>query len=144
MPESRNNLAYLYADRGERLDRALDLAQEAKQMLPENASVSDTLGWVLFKRGVPSAAVSYLKDAETRTDPNDASIALIRFHLAQAHAAADEDTEALAALERSLESLEAQLEAAKAQGAGSEAEPGWAAEAREMHAKLKSQHAAAN
>ena len=42
------------------------------------------------------------------------------------------------------QSLEAQLEAAKAQGAGSEAEPEWAAEAREMHAKLKSQHAAAN
>ena len=96
MAEAKNNLAYLYAEQGENLDRALDLAQDAKSLLPDNPSVSDTLGWVLFKRGVPSAAVSYLKEAEQRTSAGDASLRVIRYHLALALEASGEKADALA------------------------------------------------
>ena len=41
----------MYADMNRDLDRALALALKAKQMLPENADVTDTLGWVYLKRG---------------------------------------------------------------------------------------------
>ena len=142
--EAKNNLAYLYADRGDRLDRALDLAQEAKQQLPDNPSVSDTLGWVLYKRGVPAAAVSYLKEAEARTDSNDTSIAMVRFHLAQALVASGEEDEAFRAVERSLSSLSAQVEAAREQGGPAAKEPDWAEEARALQADLQSKHAATN
>ena len=46
-----NNLAFLYADEGGNLDLALQLAQTAKQHLPNSAEVDDTLGWVYYKKG---------------------------------------------------------------------------------------------
>ena len=134
--EAKNNLAYLLADSGQNLDRALDLAQEAKTQLPDNASVADTLGWVLYKRGIPSAAISYLKEAEAGTDPNDASIGIVRHHLALAYEANGDLEEARAALTRSLAGLEKQLQAARSRGATA-VEPPWAAEVRAMLDRLK-------
>jgi tetratricopeptide (TPR) repeat protein len=141
--EAKNNLAYLYAEEGVNLDRALDLAQDAKSAMPDNPSVSDTLGWVLFRRGVPSAAITYLKEAEAATDPNDASIGVIRFHLAQAYAANGDEAEALAAVGRSLEAQEAQIEAAKQRGQEAPT-PDWVDEARKLEAKLAPAAAAAD
>jgi tetratricopeptide (TPR) repeat protein len=136
--EAKNNLAYLFAETGQNLDRALDLAQEAKTQLPESASVADTLGWVLYKRGIPSAAISYLKEAEAGSDPNDASIGVVRHHLALAYEANGELEQARAALSRALAGLEKQLEAARQQGA-KPTEPPWASEARAMLDRLKAQ-----
>ena len=62
---AKNNLAYLMADEGKNLDRALDLAQEAKSQLPESGNVADTLGWVLLKKGIPEAAIGYLQESES-------------------------------------------------------------------------------
>ena len=39
-----NNLAWMYASRGEQLDRALQLAQAAKAEIPDHPEVNDTLG----------------------------------------------------------------------------------------------------
>jgi len=36
-------LAYLYADTGEKIDEALNLAQSAKEQFPDDPHVSDTL-----------------------------------------------------------------------------------------------------
>ena len=134
MAEAKNNLAYLYAEQGDHLDRALDLAQDAKSLMPDNPSVSDTLGWVLFKRGVPSAAISYLKEAETRTAEADASLGVIRYHLALAHEASGEQAEALEAIERSLQNLDEAREAAEGEPPP---EPAWAAEARALRQRLE-------
>lgn len=134
MAEAKNNLAYLYAEEGKKLDRALDLAQDAKELMPDNPSVSDTLGWVLFKRGVPSAAISYLKEAESRTDAKDASIGVIQFHLALAHEASGEPAEALEAVKRSLLGLDAAREAAEGEPPP---EPDWASGARELRERLE-------
>ncbi len=51
MPVAANNLAWDYAERGQNLDVALNLAQTAKAKLPNTAAVSDTLGWVYYKKG---------------------------------------------------------------------------------------------
>jgi tetratricopeptide (TPR) repeat protein len=134
MAEAKNNLAYLYAEENKNLDRALDLAQDAKALMPDNPSVSDTLGWVLFKRGVPAAAISYLKEAEDRTDQEDASIGVIRYHLALAHEASGEQAEALKAVNRSLEVLDRARDAAEGEPPP---EPDWAPGARDLRKRLE-------
>jgi tetratricopeptide (TPR) repeat protein len=134
--EAKNNLAYLFADTGENLDRALDLAQEAKALMPDSANAADTLGWVLYKRGVPGAAISYLKEAEAGSGPDDPGINVIRYHLALAYEKNGDKQDAITALERALTSLDSQLESAR-KGGGTPPEPGWAAEARGLLDELR-------
>lgn len=136
LAEAKNNLAYIYADKGENLDRALDLAQDAKALLPDNPSVADTLGWVLFKRGVPAASITYLKEAEAKTRPEDASIGVVRHHLAQAYAAAGDTDQAIAALDRSLEAVALQSDALRKSNREPGPEPAWVAEARSLRDQL--------
>jgi tetratricopeptide (TPR) repeat protein len=136
LAEAKNNLAYIYADRGRNLDRALDLAQDAKTRLPDNPSVSDTLGWVLYKRGVPAAAITYLKEAEAATKPGDPSLGVVRHHLALAYQANGETEEAIAALDRSLTAVEDQSEQMRKRGANPGPEPAWVSEARSLREKL--------
>ena len=46
-----NNLAYLYADRLNDLDKAYDLARKARDLQGNDPAIADTFGWVLSKRG---------------------------------------------------------------------------------------------
>jgi tetratricopeptide (TPR) repeat protein len=65
---ARNDLAWILAEKGEELDWALALAEEAQRMDP-SPDVLDTLGWVHFRRGEMSAAVGALEQAvEARAD----------------------------------------------------------------------------
>jgi Flp pilus assembly protein TadD len=141
LAEAKNNLAYIYADHGKNLDRALDLAQDAKTLLPDNPSVSDTLGWVLYKRGVPAAAISYLKEAEAATKQDDANLGLVRHHLALAYEANGDTQEAIAALDRSLAAVASQSEAMRKQGSQPGPEPAWVGEARSLRERLATQRA---
>ncbi len=136
MGEAKNNLAYIYAESGTKLDRALDLAQDAKSLLPDSASVSDTLGWVLYRRGLVGTAITYLKEAEAATDPRDASLGVVRHHLAQAYEANGERENAVATLDRSLAALEEHMEAARGRGEDPGSQPEWAVEARAMRKRL--------
>jgi tetratricopeptide (TPR) repeat protein len=76
-----SRLAALYADQGSNLDKALDLAKTAKQQLPNDSNVSDTLGWVYVRKDLPSLGLPYLEDA-VRAQPGRA---LFRYHLGVAH-----------------------------------------------------------
>ena len=58
-----NNLAWLYAERGQDLGRALSLAQKAAEQAPENPAVLDTLGMVHLQMRQYSNAISALKNA---------------------------------------------------------------------------------
>lgn len=59
-----NNLAWILAENlNTDLDYALELAQTAKQILPNEAAVTDTLGWVHYKKGSYKAAETFLKEA---------------------------------------------------------------------------------
>ena len=136
LAESKNNLAYIFAESGENLDRALDLAQEAKALRPDNPNTADTLGWVLYRRGIPSAAISYLKEAEAGTDSTEASLGVIRHHLAQAYDANQQQEMAVQTLSRALTDLDAELESQRQHGS-EPSEPAWAGDARAMLVRLQ-------
>jgi tetratricopeptide (TPR) repeat protein len=134
--ESKNNLAYLLAEEGKNLDEALKLAQEAKAAMPDSANSADTLGWVLYKRGVPTAAIGYLREAVQSSDPTQPAIGLIRTHLSMAYEAAGENDKALETLEEALAHLEKQMAQRKTSGKPAK-EPSWASEARASIDRLK-------
>ena len=60
-----NNLAGIFADVGERLDEAQQMAESAVRMLPDNADVRDTLGWVYYRREQYGKAVNELERTVT-------------------------------------------------------------------------------
>ena len=137
MAQSKNNLAYLLAESdGGDLDRALDLAQEAKAMLPDSPNTADTLGWVLYRRGIPSAAVGYLREAIAGMEAGSSEIAMVRHHLALAYEANNQKDMAIEALELSLSELEAYQGKIRAEG-GTTEDPEWTRGAREMLQNLK-------
>jgi tetratricopeptide (TPR) repeat protein len=139
LAEAKNNLAYIYADQGNNLDRALDLAQDAKTLLPNNPSVADTLGWVLYKRGVPGAAISYLKEAEAATTAGDGSRGVVRHHLALAYEANGDTDEAIAAFDRALSAVEEHNKLIVERGGEPVPDPEWVSDARIRREKLSAQ-----
>ncbi len=106
LPETKNNLAFMMAVEGRDLDRALKLAQEAKAAMPDNANAADTLGWVLYKRGVTSAAIGYLREALGVVSPDNPIIGEIRLHLSEVYDATGESDKALETLQAALSDLE--------------------------------------
>jgi tetratricopeptide (TPR) repeat protein len=129
---AKNNLAYLMAERGRELDRALDLAQEAKAALPENPNAADTLGWVLYKKNLPAAAIGYLQEAIGGFPPGDPNLPLVRHHLALAYEANEDRARAVEALEQAVRELDA-----LARPAPGGAEPVWAEDIRSQLERLR-------
>jgi len=74
-----NNLAYSLAESG-KYDEAIKYGQQAKELAPDRADVDDTIGWILYRKGVYSSAVQYLKSAAAKNGS-----ALINYHLAMAY-----------------------------------------------------------
>ncbi len=136
---AKNNLAYLIAETGGDLDRALELAQQAKEQLPDDGNASDTLGWVMLKRGVPSAAIGYLEEARARF-PEDAFEVqgIVRNHLAEAYERNDEAEKALTESRKVVELGERFVAAAKKQGVALD-EPSWSVESKKRIGRLGAQ-----
>lgn len=63
---AKNALGYSLADRGIRLDEAEALIEEAHQLLPEDAHILDSMGWLYFRKGELDKAVQWLSDAHRR------------------------------------------------------------------------------
>jgi Tfp pilus assembly protein PilF len=93
-----NNLAFLYADEGGNLDVALQLAQTAKQHLPNSAEVDDTLGWVYYKKGLPALAMPAFERA-AQAAPKRANY---QYHLGLAHAGMGQKAQAKVAFDAAL------------------------------------------
>jgi len=98
-PPAANNLAYLYVEKGESLDESLSLAQSAKEQLPDDPHISDTLGWVYYKKNIYSRAITYLQEARERV-PNNASI---HYHLGMAYSKGGDKAMANKELKQALE-----------------------------------------
>jgi len=75
-----NNLAYLYTEHLNNLDKAYELASKARELLGQDASVGDTFGWVLYKRGDYQQALSILQESAGKVIDNPE----IQFHLGMA------------------------------------------------------------
>lgn len=97
-PVASNNLAYLFLEGGQQLDRAVELAQKAKQQMPESADVSDTLGWAYYKKGMPELAVKAL-EFSAKKDPQNP---LYLVHLGLAYAKMGNPAKAKASLTEAL------------------------------------------
>jgi putative PEP-CTERM system TPR-repeat lipoprotein len=93
-----NNLAWIYASRGENLDRAMTLAQTAHSELPQLPEVSHTLGWVYFTKGQVTQAMPLLEEAVERDKTNP----LYHFHFGMALAKNGENAKASASLKKAL------------------------------------------
>jgi len=63
LPDSYNNLAWLYAENGVELGRALELADRALELAPDDPSLLDTKGWIFFKMGDLGQALEILERA---------------------------------------------------------------------------------
>ncbi|HYZ82973.1 MAG TPA: tetratricopeptide repeat protein [Bryobacteraceae bacterium] len=79
-PIALNNLAYMLADTGQDLDQALTMAQRAKQKLPQDSNVADTLGWVYIKKNLSDSAINIFDDL-IRKEPKNP---IFRYHMALA------------------------------------------------------------
>jgi Flp pilus assembly protein TadD len=102
-----NNLAWMYASRGEQLDKALQLAQAAKAELPDHPDVNDTLGYVYLKKQLPSLAIQPFRFALEKAPDNPA----FHYHLGLAYAQAGDKAAARLAMEKALK-LKADFEGA--------------------------------
>jgi len=75
-----NDLAYLYSELDQNLDRALELAEKARDLLPQRPEVADTIGWIHYKRKSYSAAKRHFNTALT-SRPKEP---IFHYHLALA------------------------------------------------------------
>ena len=99
---AQNDLAFLLADRGENLERALELAQSAQKSRANDPSVADTLGFIYYKKGMNDPAIQQLRYAielagQARRDRPE-----FHHHLGLALAAASRPDEARAAFDKAL------------------------------------------
>jgi tetratricopeptide (TPR) repeat protein len=68
-----NFLGYSLADRGVRLQEALDLVRKAQELEPDQGYITDSLGWVYYRMGRLDKAEALLRRALELT-PGDAEI----------------------------------------------------------------------
>jgi tetratricopeptide (TPR) repeat protein len=94
-----NNLAYVHAELLNDRDRALELAERARQLAPDAANVADTYGWILWQNGRSETALPLLQDAAKRL-PNSAEA---QYHLGFALVKLGQKQEGRAALTRALD-----------------------------------------
>ncbi len=93
-----NNLASYLAERGD-LEAALQLAQTAKAGLPDDPRVSDTLGWIYYKKNLASLAVTSLEHSVSKNPSNPMS----HYHLGLAYLKDGKTAAAQKALQRALQ-----------------------------------------
>jgi tetratricopeptide (TPR) repeat protein len=93
------NIAWLDAQEGQNLDIALGMAQKAKSLMPEVTSITDTLGWVMYKRGSYDSAVPLLQECVQKS-PDTATF---RFHLGMTLLAAGQKAKGKQQLETALQ-----------------------------------------
>lgn len=83
-----NNLAWIFAQQGVQLDRALELAKRASELDPKNPAIWDTLGAVHLRRRDFTAATEALTSARTLSESSGTPPAArkqIYKHLAEAY-----------------------------------------------------------
>jgi tetratricopeptide (TPR) repeat protein len=68
-----NYLGYMFADRNDKLERALELVTKAVTLEPSNPAYLDSLGWVYFRLGKLDEAENRLLTAK-RLSPDDPTI----------------------------------------------------------------------
>lgn len=89
--QALNNYAYSLVERGLDLERALDMANQAIRLDPDNAAYMDTVGWIYFKLGQIDKALEYIRVSVKIEDSN----AVVMEHLGDVLKAAHQTQQAL-------------------------------------------------
>lgn len=95
-----NNLAYLYSENLNQIDKAYDLARRARNLLPNDPSVADTLAWVLYKRADYQQSLRLAQEAAAKL-PGEPEV---QYHLAMASYMMGQVDAARAAFQRASDS----------------------------------------
>ncbi len=90
--QAYNYLGYMWADRGEHLDEAGEMIKKALEMVPENPSFLDSLGWYHFKKSEYDKALKQLLRAAETIKEEDA---VVFDHIADTYQAMGKTAEAL-------------------------------------------------
>ncbi|MFH2059542.1 MAG: tetratricopeptide repeat protein [Pseudomonadota bacterium] len=93
-----NNLAFLYAQQGKELNKALDLALQAKEKVGKLPAVMDTLGWVYYKKELYDNAVAEFQACVDQEPENP----IFNYHLGLALNKKGEYVKAKKALKKAL------------------------------------------
>lgn len=104
-----NDLAFLMAESGGDLDKALTYAQRARQIMPNVDEVADTIGWIYLKKRLSKSAIEILEPLTARQPGR----AVYRYHLAAAFLAVGDKPRARQELQIALKSNPSTEEAAK-------------------------------
>lgn len=94
-----NNLAYLYSEHFDQLDKAAQLAAQARRFYPADPAMADTLGWIYYRKAdFPRALSLVTQAAATLSDDPE-----VQFHLGMVRYALGQEGPARLALERALQ-----------------------------------------
>jgi predicted Zn-dependent protease len=93
-----NSLGYMFAERGQRLDEAVDLVQRALKVFPDNPSFLDSLGWALYQQGKIEMADAPLTQAAAKLPESS----VVQDHLGELRFKQQRFADAAAAWERAL------------------------------------------
>ena len=94
-----NNLAWNYLTHGGNMDRAFSLAQTAREQLPHDPSIADTLGWLYYKKELYRQALPLFKESAEKLAENP----VVHYHLGMAYYKVGDTTLAKGALQRALQ-----------------------------------------
>ncbi len=89
-PSALNHLGYAMLVNGESVAEATKLLEKASRLLPNDATIADSLGWALFKGGRLNEAIPILE----RASESEPTVAEIGEHLGDAYWAAGRKIEA--------------------------------------------------
>ena len=92
-----NLLGWTYAERGVRLDRAIQVLKRAVSLAPSEGAIVDSLGWAYYQLGDLKQAVLLL-DRAARLSNNPE----VYYHLARAYARQGRRRQAVETLHRAL------------------------------------------
>jgi len=85
---SLNNLAWLYQQKKDA--RALEVAEKASQLAPQNPAIQDTFAWILVEKGEIGRALPILEKAASQLTENNS----VQYHYAYALVKAGKQSEA--------------------------------------------------
>jgi tetratricopeptide (TPR) repeat protein len=91
-----NNLAYLYSEKLDKLDKAYELAAKARDLMPSDPFTADTLGWILYRQKQYSRALGLIEESAMRLSENPE----IQYHLGMTLYMMGDEESAGAALKR--------------------------------------------
>ena len=95
-PVVLNNLAWIYMQEDD--PKALETAERANRLAPDNADIEDTLGWILVQQGDVEQGLNYLRSSASMR-PDNASV---QYHLGVAYQKAGQIRRAERALKKAI------------------------------------------